>query len=141
MPTIFNPLHLIQRQCPRGNAVLSLRLWRQAEYEHLEEYHAAEDPAEGNKIMHAQLETPNGIIIMGADTPNSMPYENGSRISVTLSGADEAELRGYYDQFCQGGNVVMPLEKAPWGDHFGMVTDKYGVLWQVNISGNQAMQS
>ena len=53
-----------------------------------EEYHAAEDPAEGNKIMHAQLETPNGMTLMGADTPNSMPYENGSRISVTLSGAD-----------------------------------------------------
>ncbi len=102
------------------------------------EYHASEDPSEGNKIMHAQLETPNGLTLMGADTPNSMPYEEGSRISVTLSGEDEAELRGYYDKLCQGGNVIMPLEKAPWGDFFGMLTDRFGILWQVNINGEPA---
>ena len=106
-----------------------------------EAYHASEDLSEANKIMHAQLETPNGLTLMGADTPNGMPYEDGSRISVTLSGEDESELRGFWDKLCQGANVVMPLEKAPWGDFFGMLTDKYGIVWQVNIAGEQAAQA
>lgn len=103
-----------------------------------EEFHASEDPAEANKIMHAQLETPSGLTLMGADTPNSMPYDEGSRISVTLSGEDETELRGYWEKLCQGANIAVPMEKAPWGDYFGMLTDKYGIVWQVNINGNPA---
>ena len=34
-----------------------------------------------------------------------------------------------------GGNITMPLEKAPWGDTFGMCTDRFGVNWMVNITG------
>ena len=33
------------------------------------------------------------------------------------------------------GKVNVPLEKAPWGDTFGMCTDKYGINWLVNIAG------
>jgi PhnB protein len=29
------------------------------------------------------------------------------------------------------------LEKAPWGDTFGMLTDKYGIEWMVNISAEK----
>jgi PhnB protein len=30
---------------------------------------------------------------------------------------------------------MMPLDRAPWGDQFGMCTDKYGISWVVNIAG------
>ena len=30
----------------------------------------------------------------------------------------------------------MPLDKAPWGDYFGMLVDKFGVQWLVNITGS-----
>ena len=98
------------------------------------EYQASQDPAEDDKIMHALLEAPNGFVLMGADTPNGMDYTPGSAISVSLSGDDEAELRGYYDKLKVGGTESMPLETAPWGDWFGMLTDKFGVDWLVNIS-------
>ena len=101
-----------------------------------EEFQAAEDPAEKDKIMHSQLEAPNGLLLMGADTPNSQELAKGSNISVSLSGEDESELRGYWDKLSDGGAVLVPLEKAPWGDHFGMCTDKFGVTWLVNISGS-----
>lgn len=105
------------------------------------DYHATEDPSEENNVMHSQLETPNGMTLMAADTPNGMEYSEGSRISVTLSGEDEAELRGYWEKLSQGANIAVPLEKAPWGDFFGMLTDKYGIVWQVNINGEQAAQA
>jgi PhnB protein len=99
------------------------------------EFHASEDPAEGDKIMHAMLVADNGITFMAADTPNAMEYKPGANISMSLSGDNEAELRGYYEKLSAGGQVVMPLEKAPWGDTFGMLTDQFGVNWMVNVTG------
>lgn len=102
-----------------------------------EEYHASEDPAEKDKLMHSQL-IAGALTLMAADTPNSMSYTPGDNYSVSLSGAasDDAELRGYWTKLGVGGTVVQPLEVAPWGDAFGMVKDKFGVLWLVNISGS-----
>ena len=100
------------------------------------EFQMAEDPAEADKIMHAQLDTDNGLTLMGADTPNAMDYDEGGRITVSLSGEDESELRGYWDKLVEGGSVTMPLEQAPWGDSFGMATDRFGVNWMVNIAGS-----
>ena len=101
------------------------------------EYQASEDPAEANKIMHSQLNTPNGFALMAADTPASMERPDASNISISLSGeaGDEEELRGYYNKLADGGATIMPLEKAPWGDFFGMCVDRYGVTWMVNIAG------
>ena len=98
------------------------------------EYHASEDPAEQDKIMHAMLTTENGMVLMGADTPGIVDYTPGNNISISLSGSDEAELRGYFEKLADGGTTVMPLETAPWGDTFGMCKDKFGLDWLVNIS-------
>jgi PhnB protein len=101
------------------------------------EFQASEDPAEQDKIMHGMLVTDSGLTLMGADTPNSMNYTPGDNYSVSLSGEDEAELRRYWEGISTGGTIAMPLEKAPWGDIFGMCADKFGVNWLVNIYGGQ----
>ena len=95
----------------------------------------SDDPAQAEKIMHSMLDAGSGLVIMGSDAPPGMPRDEGSRITVSLSGDDEATLRRYWDGLVDGGNVTMPLEKAPWGDSFGMCTDRYGVAWMVNITG------
>jgi PhnB protein len=102
------------------------------------EFHAAQDPAEGDKIMHAILEADNGITFMAADTPNSMEYKAGANYRMSLTGDNEAELRGYFEKLAVGGSVMMPLEKAPWGAMFGMLTDKFGVPWLVNVEARKA---
>lgn len=96
------------------------------------------DPDEADKIMHGMLEAENGITFMASDTPKSMEYHDGTRISISLSGDNEQELTGYFEKLSAGGAVVEPLAKAPWGDSFGMVTDKFGVFWMVNIAGPKA---
>ncbi len=100
------------------------------------ELNASEDPAEADKIMHAMLENDDGLTLMGADTPNSMEHNPGGSFSISLSGDDDAVLRGYWEQLSGDGTVMMPLEKAPWGDSFGMCTDQFGVTWLVNIAGS-----
>ncbi|NEE00985.1 VOC family protein [Phytoactinopolyspora halotolerans] len=97
------------------------------------EFQASDDPAEQDKIMHSMLETESGLVLMAADTPNSMEYVQGHSISISLSGDDEAELRAYWDKLSAGGTVTMELEKAPWGDVFGMCVDRFGVAWMVDI--------
>jgi PhnB protein len=101
------------------------------------EFQASQDPSDDDKIMHAQLEGENGIVFMAADTPSSMEYRPGTNFSMSLSGEDENVLRGYFDKLADGGQVMMPLEKAPWGDTFGMLTDRFGVSWLVNVNQQQ----
>ncbi len=99
------------------------------------EFQASQGPDEDNLIMHAQLETENGLTLMASDTPSRMEYRPGTNFSISLSGDNQAELTGYFEKLSDGGTVTMPLTTAPWGDTFGMFTDKFGVSWLVNISG------
>ena len=101
------------------------------------EFHARDDPAEHEKIMHALLTTDRGPVLMASDTPNRMDYTPGNNFSISLSGAqvDDGELRGYWDKLSAGGTVTMPLGLAPWGDTLGMCTDKFGVNWLFDIAG------
>ena len=93
------------------------------------------DPAEADNIMHSMLVTDAGIALMCSDTPAGMG-EATPNSAVSLSGEDEAELRGYWDKISGSGEVTLPLNKAPWGDSFGMCVDKFGVPWMVNITGS-----
>jgi len=99
------------------------------------EFRASDDPAEQDKIMHSMLTTGGGQVLMASDTPNSMDYTPGNNYSISLSGDDDAELRGYWEELSAGGTVTMPLAPAQWGDTFGMCTDRFGVSWLVNIAG------
>jgi PhnB protein len=101
------------------------------------ESNASQDPTEQDKIMHATLQSPSGFVLMASDTPNGMDFREGDNISISLSGDDDAELRGSWDKLSADGKVTMPLEKAPWGDSFGMCADKFGINWMVNIAGGQ----
>jgi PhnB protein len=99
------------------------------------DYQASEDPAQQDLVMHGQLTTANGFTLMGSDTPDSLDYQPGTNFSVSLSGDDDSELRGYWEKLSDGGTVLEPLVEAPWGDSFGMCIDKFGVRWMVNIAG------
>jgi PhnB protein len=89
---------------------------------------------DADKIMHGQLETPAGYTLMVSDAPEGMERSSGSQISVSLSGDDADELRGYFTKLADGGSITMPLEKQMWGDEFGMCMDPFGIAWMVNIS-------
>jgi PhnB protein len=95
--------------------------------------YGAQDAPEADKIMHGQLETDGGLTLMGADNPPGTEHQPGNNISVSLSGEDADELRGYWEKLADGGMVSVPLEKQMWGDEFGMCVDRFGISWMVNI--------
>ncbi|MGR0221260.1 VOC family protein [Agromyces sp. ZXT2-6] len=98
------------------------------------DFDASEDPAEAEKIMHGHL-VAGDLNLMGADTPNEMPFEAGTNFAVSLSGEpeDEARLREYWDRLIEDGAATVELETSPWGDAFGMLVDRYGIQWMVAI--------
>jgi PhnB protein len=96
----------------------------------------APDPAIADRIMHGLLTADNGFTLMGADAPPGQTHEPGSNISVSLSGDDADDLRGYWEKLSDGGTVTVPLEKQMWGDEFGQCVDRFGVAWMVNIGAS-----
>jgi PhnB protein len=99
--------------------------------------HGSQDPREDDLIMHSVLYA-DGIEFMASDTPQRMEFKPGTNFSMSLSGEDEAQLSGYFSKLAEGGTVDMPLNKATWGDTFGMLTDKFGIHWLVNITPPKA---
>lgn len=85
-------------------------------------------------VMHAQLQAPNGFALMASDTPPGMTLTKGETVTISLSGDDETELRGWFEALAEGGEVHEPLKKQVWGDLFGQTADKFGVTWLVNIN-------
>ena len=84
-------------------------------------------------VMHSRLTTDQGFTLMASDLPPGMTeFHNGS---VSLSGDEADVLRGYWDKLSNGGTVDVPLDPQMWGDTFGQCTDRFGVVWLVNIAG------
>ncbi|MEX0426166.1 VOC family protein [Nocardioides sp. DS6] len=93
--------------------------------------------ADPDRIMHGQLTTPAGLVLMGADSPSGEEMPATSRIMISLSGDDADALKGYWDKLSDAGTVAMPLAPQAWGDEFGMLTDPFGIDWMVDIAVGQ----
>lgn len=100
------------------------------------QFGVSSDPAEADLVMHGFLRTASGLELMASDTPSHMTAPVGTGVSLSLSGfgVDDATLRGYWDGLRDGAREVgAELAPAPWGASFGQLTDRFGVVWLVNI--------
>lgn len=87
-----------------------------------------------DKIIHADLQ--NGALsFMASDGNADHPVKMGDNIHMSLMGDDLETLTKYFNGLAEGGKIDMPLAKQFWGDTYGQLTDKFGVHWMVNISG------
>jgi PhnB protein len=107
------------------------------------EFHAVpEGDPNSDKIMHGSLEVTELIRLYVSDTIEGMgpPFQPGNNVTLSLMGDDEQVLRSAFEKLSVGGTVAMPLEKQMWGDVYGSFTDRFGIVWQVNISAPQEAQ-
>lgn len=91
------------------------------------------EPADG--VMHARLETPAGFTLMASDAPPGEQVQPGGAVHISLSGDDTEALTGWFRALAEGGAVVDDLKQQVWGDTFGMLVDRFGTGWLVNITG------
>ncbi len=92
------------------------------------------DPNAGDnadKIMHVALPISGDSVLMGSDTPGD-DVTAGSSVSIAIGTNDRGEADKLFGSLSDGGSVTMPMSDAPWGDYFGMFTDKYGFKWLIN---------
>ncbi len=74
-----------------------------------------------------------GCNVMFCDVPSSMPLTKGDNLNPTLGTDDKEEIRRVFTELSEGGEVLMPLEKTFWSELYGMVQDKYGIIWQLSF--------
>ena len=86
-----------------------------------------------NLVMHADLVS-DSIRLMASDAEPSGGVTKGDSVNLSLSGEDAESLRAIFEKLSEGATVEQPLTAAPWGDEFGMLVDKYGFKWMVNIT-------
>ncbi len=74
---------------------------------------------------------------MAGDLPPDTSIDEGLSVRLCLNGDGAEELRGWFAALAEGGEVHTPLEVQMWGDEFGQVADRFGMIWLVNITRSQ----
>lgn len=95
---------------------------------------AVTDPAEADQVMWGQVVSPAGFRVMAYDVPTHTAYEPGvNPVFVSVRGTDAVELRGYWDGLAVDATVRVPLAEAAWSPLYGMLTDRHGVTWVLDL--------
>ena len=88
-------------------------------------------PDSENKVMHANLRIGDTVIMVSDGSCSGQPTFKGFSMSLTPASALEADR--FFEALADGGKVDMPLAKTFWSPRFGMVTDRFGVSWMINM--------
>lgn len=87
-------------------------------------------PGFEKKVMHSSFWVGNSMIMASDGCNPSSKFEG---FSLSISVKDEAEADKVFAALSEGGKVTMPLEKTFWSPRFGMLDDRFGVSWMVNV--------
>ena len=87
--------------------------------------------AQRDWIMHAQLVTPDGALLMGADMPPQCGGEAQAGVSVAVWRPTAAEAQALFAKLALGGTTTMPFGATFFSAGFGMCRDRFGTRWMV----------
>ena len=88
-------------------------------------------PGSDDKIMHTSFRIGDTIIMASDGTGKEQGGFDGFSLSLAL--ADKAQADRYFDALSEGGNVIMPLGETFWSPRFGMLKDRFGISWMINV--------
>ena len=92
-------------------------------------------PMAGDKIMHARIKI-GGSTIMMSDGPGGDGRKfDGFSLSLTVATVADADR--YFKALVEGGHATMPLAETFFSPRFGMLQDRFGVLWMVYVAPAQ----
>ncbi|HEY2224701.1 VOC family protein [Actinomycetospora sp.] len=100
---------------------------------------AVEDPAEAEQVMWGQVVAANGFHVMAFDVPSSRAWDTGvDPFFVALRGQTVEEITAIWEKLVDGATVRQPLGPAAWGPAYGMLTDRFGVTWVLDVAVEHA---
>jgi PhnB protein len=93
-------------------------------------------PGSEKRVMHARL-TKGSLTLMASDTMPGMPFQQGTNFSLTIECETPQEVDQVFAALSAGGKVTMPVQETFWAKRFGMLTDKFGVNWMLDLEKPQ----
>jgi len=87
-------------------------------------------PGFEDKIMYSDMMV-GGENLMMSDVPSLDTHVVGNNFCLSYSGNDFDKLRRIFADLSEGGHVIMPMDKTFFSELYGMVTDKFGITWNV----------
>ena len=86
-------------------------------------------------VLHVELPTLGGHILMGTDAPQEMGFHlnSGNNMHICLEPESREEATRLFEELSAGGKVTMPLQDMFFGSYFGEFSDKYGINWMINF--------
>jgi PhnB protein len=88
-------------------------------------------PGSENKVMHASFQIGDTVVMASDGGCSGKTNFQGFALSVTA--ADQGEAQRMFSALSDGGRVEMPLGKTFFSPCFGMVADRFGVMWMVIV--------
>jgi len=96
---------------------------------------AVQDPADADQVMWGQVTAENGFAIMAYDVPSRMPWSAGENLFfVSVRGDAEDEIKGFWERLSDGATVIQLLAPAAWAPLYGMLKDRFGVIWVLDVA-------
>ena len=91
--------------------------------------HGGADP---NKILHAVFRVGETTIMTSDGRNQGKPNFQGFALSISVK--TEVETKKFFNALAEGGRVEMPLTKTFYSPSFGMVVDRFGVMWMLIVA-------
>jgi PhnB protein len=88
-------------------------------------------PMDPEKIMHAQIRIGQTVVMLSDGRATGHPKFEGFALSISV--ATEADAERAFHALAEGGRVEMPLAKTFFSARFGMLVDRFGVMWMVLV--------
>jgi PhnB protein len=123
----------------RGDARAALEFYRSVFGGHLavvtyEDAGNVQEESAADQVMWGQVLAENGFRVMAYDVPSSLAHDQGENsFFVSLRGETVEEVTGYWEQLSDGATVVVPMGPAGWAPAYGMLRDRFGVVWVVDV--------
>jgi PhnB protein len=96
--------------------------------------HAVQSPDEADQVMWGQVTADNGFRVMAYDVPSPLDWNPGEiPVFVSVRGETADEIAGYWDKLSEDATIIAPLAPAGWSPLYGMLKDKFGVTWVLDV--------
>lgn len=90
-----------------------------------------------DRVAHAMLRIGETDLML-SDTFPGQPVHQGDQVSICVTSSTAEKSKQIFDALAEGGQVSMPLQETSWSPAYGIVTDKYGVQFQITTEPAQA---
>ena len=96
--------------------------------------HAVTNMDEADQVIWGQVVSEHGFHIMAYDVPSAKAWTPGETpFFVSVRGDDAEEITGYWDRLSDGATVVQPLGPSGFSPLYGMLKDRFGVTWILDV--------